>query len=342
MRSNPRSLAFIGLLAVFCLLPLILSTYYLGLVTSALILAILAMSANLLLGYLGLASVGQATFFGVAGYAVAIFARSVDGAAWSAVGIGLLAAVMAGVIFGPLAIRTRDIFFLVIMLAFCQILYGITYSWRSVTGGDDGLPGLVRPALIPFVNLDTPVGFYFFTVIVFLIVVGVFWLVVSSPFGLVLKGIRDSEVRMRVLGYNVWLYKYEAFLLSALIGGVSGMLQAYYYGCPNPADFSLIHSSSALLMVILGGPGTLFGPLAGSLIIVFVRDLVSNVTDRWLIVLGLAFVCTVLFLPDGLLGTIRKFRQQGVVSSKDQAPAPMPESTAQESSERLLSASKSK
>ena len=298
---------FFSVIAAFSLLPFVLSTYRLGLVTSALILAILAMSANLLLGYLGLASVGQAVFFGVASYAVAIFTKSADGAAWSAIGVGLITALAAGLVFGPFAIRTRDIFFLVIMLAFCQILYGVAYSWRSITGGDDGLPGLVRPELIPGISLDSPLAYYIFVVIVFLLITGAFWMLVNSPFGLVLKGIRDSEVRMRALGYNVWLYKYLAFMISAFIGGISGVLHAYFYGCPNPADFGLIHSSSALLMVILGGPGTLFGPLVGSLIIIFVRDIVSSITDRWLIVLGLAYVCTVLFFPDGFLGTIRKW-----------------------------------
>lgn len=307
MSHTTKSLIIlIALLSVLCMAPLMLSTYYLGVVTSALILAILAMSANLLLGYLGLASVGQAAFFGVASYAVAIYTRNVEGAAWSAMGIGLITALVAGLIFGPLAIRTRDIFFLVIMLAFCQILYGITYSWRSVTGGDDGLPGLARPDLFPGISLDSAIAYYVFVAVVFLIVTAAFWLFVNSPFGLVLKGIRDSESRMRALGYNVWLYKYLAFMASSLLGGVSGILHAYYYGCPSPADFSLIHSSSALLMVILGGPGTLFGPLAGSLIIVFVREFMSSITDRWLIVLGLAYVCTVLFFPNGLLGIVSR------------------------------------
>lgn len=329
------------LLAVFSALPLVLSTYWLGVVTSALILAILAMSANLLLGYLGLASVGQAAFFGVASYAVAIYARHVDGVAWSAIGIGLMAALVAGAIFGPLAIRTRDIFFLVIMLAFCQILYGVTFSWRSVTGGDDGLPGLARPDLIPGLSLDNPVSFYILVVVAFLSVAGVFWLLVNSPFGLVLKGIRDSESRMRALGYNVWLYKYIAFMIAALIGGVSGILHAYYYGCPNPADFSLIHSSSALLMVILGGPGSLFGPLVGSLIIVFVREIVSSITDRWLIVLGLAYVLTVLFFPDGLLGTFRKWREERSSEDEAQAEASHPQRSKEEGSAELAAAGKS-
>jgi branched-chain amino acid transport system permease protein len=274
-------------------------------VTRSLILAILAMSANLLLGYLGLASVGQAAFFGVAGYAVAIYTIHMEGAAWSAVGIGLLAALVAAAVFGSLAIRTRDIFFLVIMLAFCQVLYGLAFSWRSVTGGDDGLPGLGRPDLFPGISLEGPIAYYSFVVIIFLLVTLGFWLLANSPFGLALRGIRDSEDRMRVLGYNVWFYKYAAFIISGLIGGISGILNAYYDGAPNPADFSLIHSSSALLMVILGGPGTLFGPLAGSLIIVFLRDMVSNVTDRWLMVLGLTYVLVVLFFPQGLLGTFR-------------------------------------
>jgi branched-chain amino acid transport system permease protein len=205
------------------------------------------------------------------------------------------------------------------MMAFCQILYGIAYSWRSVTGGDDGLPGLARPELIPGVVLDTPLSYYIFVVVVFLLLTGGFWLLVNSPFGLALKGIRDSEARMRALGYNVWLYKYLAFMISALIAGTSGVLHAYFYGCPNPADFSLIHSSSALLMVIVGGPGTLLGPLVGSLIIVFVRDIVSSITDRWLIVLGLAYVCTVLFFPDGILGAIHKW---GSINSRKAADSP--------------------
>lgn len=307
----------VALTLVALALPAALSTYYLGLVTTALILAMLAMSANLLLGYLGLASVGQAAFFGIASYSVAIFTRHVDGAGWSAIAVGLLVALGAGALFGPLAIRTRDIFFLVIMLAFCQILYGATYSWRSVTGGDDGLPGLARPDLIPGIGLNSPLTYYYFVLAVFVLITAGFWLLVNSPFGLTLKGIRDSEVRMRVLGYNVWLYKYLAFMISALIGGVSGVLHAYYYGCPNPADFSLIHSSSALLMVILGGPGTLLGPLVGSLIIVFVRDLVSSVTDRWLMVLGFAYVLVVLFFPDGLLGSLKNYFRKPLPSSQE-------------------------
>lgn len=309
-----------GLVVLVVVFPVVLPAYYLGLVTTALILAILAMSANLLLGYLGLASVGQAAFFGIASYSVALITKHFDVSAWWAIGAALLISMGAGAAFGPLAIRTRDIFFLVIMLAFCQILYGATYSWRSVTGGDDGLPGLARPDLIPGMSLESPLAYYLFVVIVFIAILAGFWLLVNSPFGLVFKGIRDSEDRMRILGYNVWLYKYLAFIIAAFFGGISGVLHAYYYGVPNPADFSLIHSSSALLMVILGGPGTLLGPLAGSLILVFLRDIVGNFTDRWLMVLGFAYVMVVLFFPDGLMGFRKKSNSEPQSSADNFAP----------------------
>lgn len=302
MAGKSRHMVLIGgIILALGLVPLLLPPYYVGLTTRALILAILAMSVNLLLGYLGLASVGQAAFFGVSAYTVAIFTRLSADAAWSAVGMGLVAAVLAAAIFGLLALRTKDIFFLVIMLAFCQVLYGIAFSWRSVTGGDDGLPGLARAGLIPLLSLNGTIPYYFFTVCIFLLVVVGFWLLVNSPFGLTLKGIRDSESRMKVLGYNVWLYKYVAFMIAGLIGGISGGLHAYYDGCPNPADFGVISSSTALIMVVLGGPGTLFGPAVGSIIIVFLREMVSGVTERWLLVLGCLYVAVVLFCPEGLL-----------------------------------------
>jgi branched-chain amino acid transport system permease protein len=320
MKVRKLAAVFGGFILLVLVFPAVLPAYYLGLVTTALILAILAMSANLLLGYLGLASVGQAAFFGIASYSVALITKHFDVSAWWAIGAALMISMGAGAAFGPLAIRTRDIFFLVIMLAFCQILYGATYSWRSVTGGDDGLPGLARPDLIPGVSLEGPLAYYFFVVAIFIAVLAGFWLLVNSPFGLAFKGIRDSEERMRILGYNVWLYKYLAFIIASFFGGISGVLHAYYYGVPNPADFSLIHSSSALLMVILGGPGTLLGPLAGALIIVFLRDIVGNFTDRWLMVLGFAYVLVVLFFPDGLLGSRKKSASKPHISADNSAP----------------------
>lgn len=302
-----RAKAFLGplgLLLLLGLLPWFLPEYYLGLATKALVLAILAMSVNLLLGYLGLASLGQAAFSGVASYAVGILTLRAGLGPWSAMGAALVVTVGAGALFGLLAVRTKDIFFLVILLAFSQVLYGLAYSLRSLTGGDDGLPGVLRPELFPWGSLQGTLGYYLFVAAVFVLLLGAFELLVSSPFGLALKGVRDSEGRMRVLGYNVWLYKYLAFLGSALIGGVAGVLLAFLDGCPNPKDFGVIRSSTALLMVILGGPGTLAGPLVGAAVIVFLEDLASGFTDRWLMVLGFVYVAVVLLFPEGLLGAL--------------------------------------
>ncbi len=289
-------------------IPLVLSEYYTGLVTRALILAILAMSVNLLLGHLGLASVGHSVFFGIASYTVAIVTLRLGMSFGSATLMAMLAALTASGLFGLLAIRTKDIFFLTIMLAFCQVFYGLSVSWKAVTGGYDGLPGLLRPQVISGLNLEQTAPFYFFVLFGFLLIVGAIWVLTNSPFGLTLKGIRDSESRMKVLGYNVWLYKFLAFNISALIGSFSGILHAYYDGCPNPADFGIVRSSTALFMVILGGPGTLAGPVVGSVIIVFLQDLISNITDRWLMVLGGIYVLVVLLFPEGVLGGIKKGR----------------------------------
>ena len=289
-------------------IPLVLSEYYTGLVTRALILAILAMSVNLLLGHLGLASVGHSVFFGIASYTVAIVTLRLGMSFGSAALMAMLAALTASGLFGLLAIRTKDIFFLTIMLAFCQVFYGLSVSWKAVTGGYDGLPGLLRPQVISGLNLEQTASFYFFVLFGFLLIVGAVWVLTNSPFGLTLKGIRDSESRMKVLGYNVWLYKFLAFNISALIGSFSGILHAYYDGCPNPADFGIVRSSTALFMVILGGPGTLAGPVVGSVIIVFLQDLISNITDRWLMVLGGIYVLVVLLFPEGVLGGIKKGR----------------------------------
>lgn len=289
----------------FVMVPLILSEYYVGLVTRALILAILAMSINLLLGHLGLPSIGHALFFGIASYTVAIVTLRMGATFWFAMGIGILSAVIVAGLLGPLAIRTKNIFFLAIMVAFSQVFYGISISWKAVSGGYDGLPGLLRPQIFPGLTLEHTIPFYTFVSLVFLIVMGGFWVLTNSPFGLALKGIRDSETRMKVLGYNIWLYKYLAFIMSGLIGGISGMLHAYYDGCPNPADFGLVRSSTGLFMVILGGSGTLAGPLVGSVIIVLLQDLISDITNRWLMFLGGVYVVVVLLFPEGVLGGIK-------------------------------------
>ena len=306
MRMRPlRVAAILILLAVLSLLPLILSQYYVGLITQMMIYAIFAMSLDILLGYTGLPSLGHAAYFGVSGYMVGLLSLKVTKQFALVTGSGLGAVIAISAIFGLMAIRTHGAYFLMITLALAQVLWGVAFKWRSLTGGDDGLPGVPRPSLgIPF-SLWNTTNFYFFVLVVFLLVVAILSIFIRSPVGHALRGIRESETRMRSLGYNVWLYKYLAFIIAGTFAGIAGMLFTYYNGFISPADLSIVLSAKVLLMVILGGAGTLIGPALGAAVIVLLENLISAQTERWLLILGSIYVAVVLFAPAGILGTLK-------------------------------------
>ncbi|MGH7333040.1 MAG: branched-chain amino acid ABC transporter permease [Candidatus Rokuibacteriota bacterium] len=286
--------------------PLALTSYQLGLLTKMLILAIFAMSLNLILGYAGLPSLGHAAYFGIAAYTVGLLALSKVDNFWLDFGAGVLAATLIAGLFGLLALRTRGAYLLMITLALAQVLWGIAFGWRSFTGGDDGLPGVPRPAVgLPW-SLADGVRFYYFVLVVFALTTVSLWYLVRSPFGRALVGIRESERRMEVLGYNTWAHKYVAFVIAGALAGVAGNLFVYYNGFVSPVYLSVVVSATGLIMVILGGAGTVLGPALGSGAIVFLENLISAHTQRWLLVLGLIYVGVTLFAPAGLLGLLRR------------------------------------
>jgi branched-chain amino acid transport system permease protein len=290
--------------------PLALSSFHLGLLTKILILGLFAMSLNLILGYGGLPSLGHAAYFGIAAYTVGLLARGGLDNFWVASGAGLLAATVTAALFGLLALRTSGSYFLMITLALAQVLWGIAFGWRSLTGGDDGLPGVPRPAAgLPW-SLADGVRFYYLVLVVFALATVFLWLIVHSPFGRALVGIRESERRMQVLGYNTWAHRYVAFVLAGGLAGVAGALFVYFNGFVSPADLSVVLSATALIMVILGGAGTLLGPAVGSGAIVLLENTISAYTQRWLLVLGLIYVGVTLFAPAGILG-LRPPRRAG-------------------------------
>lgn len=298
-------LAVAGGAVALLLLPLVLTSYQLGLLTKMLIFAIFAMSLNLVLGYAGLPSLGHAAYFGVGAYTVALLALRVVDNFWVDFGAGLLAAAVTAALFGLLALRARGSYLLMITLALAQVLWGIAFGWRWLTGGDDGLPGVPRPAAgLPW-SLADGIRFYYFVLLVFALATAALAVIVSSPFGRALVGIRESERRMEVLGYDTWRYKYVAFVLAGLFAGLAGILFVYYNGFVSPAYLSLVFSATALIMVILGGAGTLLGPALGSAAIVFLENVISAQTQRWSLVLGLIYVGVTLFAPGGLLGALR-------------------------------------
>jgi branched-chain amino acid transport system permease protein len=293
------------------LAPLALGSYQLGLLTKILILAIFAMSLNLILGYGGLPSLGHAAYFGVAAYATGLLARRGVGQFWLDAGAGLAAATITAALFGLLALRTRGAYLLMITLALAQVLWGIAFGWKSFTGGDDGLAGIPRPSAgLPW-SLAGGVRFYYFALVVFVLATALLWLVVHSPFGRALVGIRESEGRMDVLGYNTWAHKYVAFVLAGALAGVAGTVFVYDNGFVSPAYLSVVFSAMALIMVILGGAGTLLGPAIGSAVIVLLENVVSAHTQRWILVLGLIYVGVTLFAPAGLAGLVQRRRARG-------------------------------
>jgi branched-chain amino acid transport system permease protein len=286
-----------------------LPSYYVGLLAEGLIFAIFAMSLNLILGFAGLPSLGHAAYFAMGAYATGLIAVNVTQNFWVGLAAGTGAALALGAVFGLLALRATGAYFLMITLALAQIAWGVAFSWRTVTGGDDGMRGIRRPDLgIGAIDLTTTSSFYLLTLVAFLAVILFVWAVLRSPFGLTLRGLQASPTRMGALGYNVWLHKYIAFVLAAGLAGFAGVLFAYYKGFVSPEAASIVVSAEVMLMVILGGAGTLFGPAVGAFFIILLSNFVSAHTARWTFVLGALYAIVVLVAPDGIVGALRKLR----------------------------------
>jgi len=299
------AILIVGILALAAL-PYVLSTYYLGLVVEMMIFALFAMSLDLLIGYTGMASLGHAAYFGVAAYATGLLALRLGWDVWLALPAGLLVAALTATLFGLLALRTRGTYFLMITLALSQVAWGIAFGWRSLTGGDDGLPNVPRPDLTPHWSLTDDTTFYYFVLILAGIGTLLLIRIVSSPFGYALRGIRESETRMSALGYNVWRYRLAAFVLSAIFAGLAGCLYVYYTRFVSPDYLQVVRSAEVLLMVILGGAGTLIGPAIGAALIVLLENMISAYTERWLVVLGVIYILVALFAPRGIVGFVRE------------------------------------
>jgi len=286
--------------------PPFLSSFLLTLLTQALIYGILAMSLDIILGYTGLASLGHAAYFGVGAYSVGILATRYGAAFEITLPAGVLLAVLVAAIFGTVALRATGVYFLMITLALGMIVWGLAHRWVTMTQGDNGISAISRPDLgLPW-SLSLSIPFYYFALAGFLIAFWILRVIVRSPFGQTLVGIRESESRMRTLGYHVWLHKYIGFVIAGGFGGFAGVLWAYYNGFVSPVDLQLATSVEVLLMVALGGRGSLIGPALGAGIIVLLKNLVSVYTHRWLLILGAVYILTIVYAPEGILGAINR------------------------------------
>jgi branched-chain amino acid transport system permease protein len=286
--------------------PPFLSSFLLTLLTQALIYGILAMSLDIILGYTGLASLGHAAYFGIGAYSVGILATRYGAAFGITLPAGVLLAVLVAAIFGTVALRATGVYFLMITLALGMIVWGLAHRWVTMTQGDNGISAISRPDLgLPW-SLSLSIPFYYFALAGFLIAFWILRMIVRSPFGQTLVGIRESESRMRTLGYHVWLHKYIGFVIAGGFGGFAGVLWAYYNGFVSPVDLQLATSVEVLLMVALGGRGSLIGPALGAGIIVLLKNLVSVYTHRWLLILGAVYILTIVYAPEGILGAIKR------------------------------------
>jgi branched-chain amino acid transport system permease protein len=303
MKNPIQFLGMVVLAAFLALLPQFLPSFYTGLLSLILIFAIFAMSLDILQGYTGLPSLGHAAFLGTAAYVVGVLNVKVFKGCCFGVELisGIFGAAVVAALLGLIVLRSREVYLLMILMASSMMLWGIAFKWRSLAGGDDGLPGISRPDFSQIGwDLTGTTHFYYFVLLIFAISAILMYLVVRSTFGHTLMGIRESETRMQSLGYNVWLQKYIAFIVSSVFAGLAGVLLAYYNGFVSPSELHLVTSAEGLIMVILGGAGTLIGPAIGAAIILLVKNFVSGYTEHWMIILGAIYILTVMFAPQGV------------------------------------------
>lgn len=294
-------LAIVAVLSlVFVAGPVLFSTYWVGLLTQMVILAILAMSLDILLGYTGLPSLGHAAFFGVAAYAVAVLATAYGAGFWVCVVGGILIGTLLSAALGLILSHVRDVYFLMMTLALGMVLWGLGYRWIPVTGGDNGISGIPSLAAHSGLPVEGPVAFYYVTLLVFAACAGLMALIVRSPFGLTLRGIRENEGRMKSLGFNTWLHCYLSYVIAGAFASVSGVVWAYYNGFVSPTYLDLTASSELFLMVTLGGPATLVGPVLGAAAIVLLKNVMSAYTARWLLILGIVYIVAIIAAPKGV------------------------------------------
>lgn len=278
--------------------PRLLPTFWLSVLTEGLILALAAAALDVMVGYAGMVSLGQAAFFGAAGYGVGFAITDFGWNPWVAAAFGVVVATAVGLSFGALAVRTRGLYFLVITLAFAQVLWGLAVKWTPVTGGYNGIPGIRRPEL-PFVSLSPTSNYYYAVVIVVVFCLLVLHAFVRSPVGLTLEGIRSNEPRLQVLGYRTVWYRWGVFGVAAAFGGVAGVMNAFFSRFVSPSSLFWTLSALLLLIVILGGVGTLWGAAVAGVGLTIVRAIVSDISGRWTTVLGVLFVVTVLVASGG-------------------------------------------
>lgn len=289
------------LAAFVLLLPLVLSSYGIQLASEIYIIAVFVMSLGLLMGYAGLVSLGHAAFFGIGAYTVALVGEHLDNT-YLIILLAIVISAAAALISGLLFIRSKGAYFLMITLAFGQMVYAFVFKMKF-TGGADGKSISIRPDL-GFGEISAGTEFYYLGGIAFIVCYLLLRLFISSPMGKGVKGVMENEDRMTALGYNVRFYKLVVYTLAGGMAGFAGSLYAYFNSFVSPDTVNWMFSGQALVMVIIGGMGTLLGPAVGAGLFVLLQNFISTYTERWPLIMGLIFVVFVLYGRGGIVHLI--------------------------------------
>lgn len=302
MTSRGRAMV-LGAMALLGLAPLVLPTYFVLLLTEILITGFFAMAFNLLFGFTGLLSFGQAAFFGVGGYMAAFLIRDLGAGMPLALLGGLVIAGVAAAGVGYLSVKLDEIYFAMLTLGFGMMFYTLAHQWREVTGGSDGITGFGIPHLFGL-GLGHPVHYYYFVLGVVAIGTWVLWRIVRSPFGLLLLSMRENPERAAFVGVDVRRYRWFAFVISGALCGVAGALFAAFGRIASPVMLHWTKSAEPVLMSILGGANVFLGPMVGAAIFFLLEHIITKFTTTWMIFLGAILVVFVIFFPEGVLGTL--------------------------------------
>jgi branched-chain amino acid transport system permease protein len=312
---EPRQLRWfaISMLAIAAIFPWLGGSFFIRLGIEALLLGTVALSVDILLGYAGLLSLGQAAYFGLAAYISALMYLHVTQSFWLVLLAVLITVGALSLALGAVAIRAKGVYFALITFGAAEILSKIAHNTRAI-GGSDGLIGIPVPRipLLPGIRLDLAdnLAFYYFVLAVLVLIYLGMRRVLDTGFGSVLRAVRDNSDRVPYLGYNPFWYKLLAYVLAAQIAAFGGLIYPLLRGFVAPHLFGFEISTKAVVVALVGGIGTLLGPLVGSVIITFLESVVGSYTERHLFVLGAIFVVFVMFLPDGLLGLARRLTRR--------------------------------
>jgi branched-chain amino acid transport system permease protein len=309
---TPRNVLIAALLAILALVPVYAAlsgnSFLMSFFTRILILAMAAVSLNLIMGFGGMVSFGHAAYLGIGGYAIGILAKEGINSGFLQWPLALAMSALFALGVGALSLRTRGVYFIMITLAFAQMIYYVAIGLDRY-GGDDGMTIYKRSQFGDLINLSNKTAFYYLCLVLLLLTVYLVWRIVNSRFGMVIQGARSNDRRMRAIGFPTYRYKLVCFVIAGTLCGLAGALLANHTDFISPALMQWTRSGDLIVMAVLGGMGTVFGPVIGAVALLVLEEALSGVTEYWQIIIGPIFLLVVLFARGGIDGLLMGARR---------------------------------